>query len=179
MWYRGGVGKGRQKVLPKKRIIFAGELVTHLLLIFILLLLLLKATRTDRWGTSSKATASKCTCLRRTLPYWVQHCYQSVRVCETVVNTKLQQWMFIPKSNSRLLVDSTSIWLANGDCCRKSCPLLRGLRHRTPSSPIYLSEEIHKPFALSWVFLLFSGGKSIVLEKKKRLPVVLFPHLCT
>ena len=174
MWYWGGVGKGRQKVLPKKRIIFAGELVTHLLLIFILLLLLLKATSTDRWGNSSRATASKCTYLDRTLPYWVQHCHQSVRVCETVVSTKLQQWSLTWKaiavqrqSNSRLLVDSTSIRLANGDCCRESCPLLRGLRHRTPSSPIYLSEEIHKPFALSWVFLLFSGGKSIVLVKKK------------
>jgi len=34
---------------------------------------------------------------------------------------------------------------------------------------IYLSEEIHKPFALSRVFLLFSGGKSILLVKKKAL----------
>ena len=54
-----------------------------------------------------------------------------------------------------------------GDCCRESCPLFRVLRHRTPSSPIYLSEEIHKPFALSRVFLLSCGGKSIVLVKKK------------
>ena len=46
-------------------------------------------------------------------------------------------------------------------------PLFRVLRHRTPNSPIHLSEEIHKPFALSRVFLLFSGGKSIVLAKKK------------
>jgi len=46
-------------------------------------------------------------------------------------------------------------------------PLFRVLRHRTPSSPICLSEEIHKPFALSRVFLLSSGGKSIVLVKKK------------
>ena len=54
-----------------------------------------------------------------------------------------------------------------GDCCRESCPLFRVLRHRTPSSPICLSEEIHKPFALSRVFLLSCGGKSIVLVKKK------------
>ena len=46
-------------------------------------------------------------------------------------------------------------------------PLFRVLRHRTPSSPICLSEEIHKPFALSRAFLLSSGGKSIVLAKKK------------
>ena len=54
-----------------------------------------------------------------------------------------------------------------GDYCRESCPLFRVLRHHTPSSPIYLSEEIHKPFALSRVFLLSCGGKSIVLVKKK------------
>ena len=48
----------------------------------------------------------------------------------------------------------------------ESCPLFRVLRHRTPSSPIYLSEVIHKPSALSR-FLLFSGGKSTVLVKKK------------
>jgi len=39
-----------------------------------------------------------------------------------------------------------------------------------PSSPIDLSEEIHKPFALSHVFLLSSGGKSIILAKKKAPP---------
>ncbi len=31
----------------------------------------------------------------------------------------------------------------------ESCPLFRVLRHRATSSPIYLSEGIHKPFALS------------------------------
>ena len=33
------------------------------------------------------------------------------------------------------------------------------------SSPRQLSEEIHKPFVLSQVFLLFSGGKSVLLVK--------------
>ena len=33
--------------------------------------------------------------------------------------------------------------------------------------PIYLSEVIRKPFALSRVFLLSSGGKSVLLVKKK------------
>ena len=47
------------------------------------------------------------------------------------------------------------------------------------SSPIYLSEVVRKPFALSQVFLLSCGGKSVVFVKKKRLHVVLFPHLCT
>ena len=41
------------------------------------------------------------------------------------------------------------------------------LRHRTPSSPIYFVEAIRKLFAFSRVFLSFSGGKSIVLVKKK------------
>ena len=54
-----------------------------------------------------------------------------------------------------------------GDYCRESCPLFRVLRYRTPSSPICPSEEIHKPFALSRVFLLSSGGKSVLLVKKK------------
>ena len=49
----------------------------------------------------------------------------------------------------------------------ESCPLFILLRHHTPSSPIYLSEVIHKPLALSRVFLLFSGGKSVLLVKKK------------
>ena len=155
MWYRGVVGKGRQKVLPEKRIIFGGELVTHLYADFYLPAIAPKGTSTDRWENPSRATASKCTYLGRTLPYWVQHCHQSVRVCETVVSTKLQQWSFTRKaiavqrqSNSRLLVDSTSIRLANRDCCRESSPLFKALRHRTPSSPICLSEVVRQALRL-------------------------------
>ena len=44
------------------------------------------------------------------------------------------------------------------------------LRHRTLSSTIYLTEVIRKPFALSRVFLLSSGGKSAVLAKKNAPP---------
>ena len=36
-----------------------------------------------------------------------------------------------------------------------------------PSSPTCLSEVIHKPFTLSRVFLLSSGGKGAALVKKK------------
>ena len=61
----------------------------------------------------------------------------------------------------------------------ESYPLLIVLRHRAPSSPIYLSEVIHKPFALSHVFLLSCGGKSVLLVKKNRLPVVVFFYLRT
>ena len=49
----------------------------------------------------------------------------------------------------------------------ESCPLFRVLRRRAPSSPICLSEEIRKSFALSRVFLLSSGGESVLLVKKK------------
>ena len=45
--------------------------------------------------------------------------------------------------------------------------IFRVLRHRTPSSPIYLSQVIYKPFALSRVFLLSSGRKSLLLVKEK------------
>ena len=61
----------------------------------------------------------------------------------------------------------------------ESCSLCIVLRHRAPSSLIYPSEVIYKLLALSRVFLLFSGGKSIVLVKKKHLPVVVFFYLCT
>ena len=37
----------------------------------------------------------------------------------------------------------------------------------TPSSPICLSEATRKPSALSQVLFLFSGGKSVLLVKKK------------
>jgi len=57
--------------------------------------------------------------------------------------------------------------LPNSDCCIESCPLFVVLRHRTPSSPISPSEVIHKPCTLSRVFLLFSGGKNVLLVKKK------------
>ena len=49
----------------------------------------------------------------------------------------------------------------------ESCPLFRVLRRRAPSSPICLSEEIRKSFALSRVFLLSSRGESVLLVKKK------------
>ena len=57
--------------------------------------------------------------------------------------------------------------------------MFRALRHRTPSSPIDLSEVIHKPFALSQVFLSSSEGKSVLLVKKKRFHVVVFFYLRT
>ena len=67
-----------------------------------------------------------------------------------------------------------------GACCRESCPLLIVLRCCTPSSPMCLFEVMHKSFALSRVFLLSSGGKSIVLVKKKapsRSGILLSTHV--
>ena len=48
-----------------------------------------------------------------------------------------------------------------------------------PSSPIYLSEVLHNPFALLRVFLSSSGGKSTIPVEKKRLHVVVFLYLRT
>ena len=54
-----------------------------------------------------------------------------------------------------------------GDCCQESCPLLIVRGHRAPSFPKDLSEVTRTPFDLSRGLLLFSGGKSAVLAKKK------------
>ena len=49
----------------------------------------------------------------------------------------------------------------------ESYPLLIVLRHLALSYPTYLSKVTHKPFALSHVFLLLCGGKSVLLVKGK------------
>ena len=51
--------------------------------------------------------------------------------------------------------------------------------YRTPSLPICLSKVATLALPLSRVFLSFSGGKSIVLVKKKCLHVVVFLYLRT
>ena len=56
---------------------------------------------------------------------------------------------------------------SNEAIAAESCSLFIVLRHRTPSSPIGLYEVIHKLLALSRVFFLSSGGKSILLVKEK------------
>ena len=67
----------------------------------------------------------------------------------------------------RYSLSALTLPTSNETGAAESCSLFIVLRHRTPSSPIYLSEVIHKPLALSRVFLLSSGGKSIVFVKKK------------
>ena len=69
-----------------------------------------------------------------------------------------------PRHNSSTHATAEPLWET---VAAESYPLFRVLRHRTPSSPIYLSEAIHKPFARSRVFLLSSGGKSAIPVKKK------------
>ena len=64
---------------------------------------------------------------------------------------------------------------SNETAAAESCSLFIVLRRRTPSSPIYLFEAIHKPFALSLVFLLSCEGKSIVRVKGKAPSHSAFP----
>ena len=90
---------------------------------------------------------------RMMLRYWV--------VLQT--NSALRSKQYCYKRQTNTGMRGKPIW----DCCWEPCPLFRVIRYRTPSSPIFPSEEIHKPFALSWVFLLSSGGKSVLLVKKK------------
>ena len=56
-------------------------------------------------------------------------------------------------------------------CIRMQSPTLyllcKGIAR--PAPPICLPKEIHKPLALSRVFLLSSGGKSVIRVKKKAL----------
>ena len=96
----------------------------------------------------------RCICGGRLMRcYWV--------VLPTNSGLRSKQYWCKGQTNSGMR--GKSIW----DCCRESCPLFRVLRYRTPSSPTYLSEVLHKPFALSRVSLLYSEGKSIVLVKEK------------
>ena len=67
----------------------------------------------------------------------------------------------------RYSLSALTLPTSNETAAAESCSLFIVLRHRTLSSPIYLSEGTHKPFALSRVFLLSSGGKSVLLVKKK------------
>ena len=67
----------------------------------------------------------------------------------------------------RYSLSALTLPTSNETGAAESCSLFIVLRHRTPSSPICLSEVIHKLLALSRVFLLFSGGKSVLLVKEK------------
>ena len=61
-------------------------------------------------------------------------------------------------------------WLAGepiGDCCRESYPLFRVLRHRTPSSPIYLSEVFKQALRFIASIPLIQRRKSVLLVKEK------------
>ena len=99
--------------------------------------------------------------------------YRTYKSRQTTENTHLSAAHFRTK-RSRLIA-STAPFFAPlvrsveplEAVAAESYPLFIQLRHRAPNCPIYLSEVTRKPFALSRVFLLSSGGKSSVLVKKK------------
>ena len=67
----------------------------------------------------------------------------------------------------RYSLSALTLPTSNETGAAESCTLFIVLRHRTPSSPICLYEVIHKLLALSRVFFLSSGGKSVLLVKEK------------
>ena len=67
----------------------------------------------------------------------------------------------------RLLELAASLLLRGKRLLLRVLSAIYSAKASAPSSPIHLSEVIHKPFALLRVFFLSSGGKSIVLVKKK------------
>ena len=101
--------------------------------------------------------------------------YRTYKSRQTTENTHLSAAHFRSK-RSRLIASTAPFFVPLvrsfeplEAVAAESCPLFRVLRHRTPSSPIHLSEAIRKLFALSRVFFLFREGKCIVLAKKKAL----------
>ena len=67
----------------------------------------------------------------------------------------------------RLLELAASLLLRGKRLLLRVLSAIYSAKASAPSSPICLSEVIHKPFALLRVFFLSSRGKSIVLVKKK------------
>ena len=66
-----------------------------------------------------------------------------------------------------------------GDCSAESCPLFRVLRHRTPSSPMYLSEVIRFSLRLIASIPLIQRREKCPSHEEKHLHVVVFFYLCT
>ena len=75
--------------------------------------------------------------------------------------------VYIRLGAGRLLELAASLLLTGKRLLLRALSAIYSAKASAPSSPICLSEVIHKPFTLSRVFLLSSGGKSIVLVKKK------------
>ena len=93
------------------------------------------------------------------------------RLCSTNVHRRMKKYkpLYPPKAKYRAvgICPLTRSALSPNDAI---CRLInRCLRHLVPIQHwgICLSEEIHKPFALSRAFLLSCGGKSAILTKKK------------
>ena len=96
-------------------------------------------------------------------PKYLRRSFDALLLSGASNQCTLQSKQYWCKGQTNSGMRGEPIW----DCYREFYPLFSVLRHRTPSSPTYLSEVLHKPFALSCVFLLFSGGKSVLLVKEK------------
>ena len=107
----------------------------------------------------------------QTLPYPYISRYETHREIDRHINRSVLNGTIVRPRESNTASAYEPIVVSartNIDCSRESYPLFRALRHRAPSSPIYLSEVISsQPLVLSQVLLLSSGGKSLLLMKKK------------
>ena len=108
-------------------------------------------------------------------------CYEPLLVDEqTCIGLCKSHYWLIPRTTIGRYTDHYWLLLLPSieTVALESCPLFRVLKHRTPSSSICLSEEIHKTFALSQVFLLSSGGERAILVGGKAPSRSGFPYLC-
>ena len=105
------------------------------------------------------------------IPYPYISIYETHRESDRYINRRILSGAIVCPRESNIGSAYEPILVSartNIDCCRESYPLFILLRHRAPSSPIYPSEVISsQSLALSQVLLLSSGGKSILLMKKK------------
>ena len=109
-------------------------------------------------------------------------CYEALLVDEqTCIGLCTNHYWLIPRTTIGRYTDHYWLLLLPSIETVTQSPVLYSevLKYRTPSSSICLSEEIHKPFALSQVFLLSSGGKRAILVRGKAPSRSGFPYLCT
>ena len=105
------------------------------------------------------------------IPYPYISIYETHRESDRYINRRILSGAIVCPRESNIGSAYEPILVSartNIDCCRESYPLFILLRHRAPSSPIYLSEVISsQSLALSQVLLLSSEGKSDILAKEK------------
>ena len=84
-----------------------------------------------------------------------------------IVRSSAGRVVYIWMGEGRLLELAASLLWRGKRLLLRVLSAIYSAKASAPSSPICLSEVIHKPFSLLRVFFLSSGGKSIVLVKKK------------